>query len=224
MPIEIDHLVVAARDLEQGVRWCETALGVTPGPGGKHPLMGTHNRLMKLEAGPNHPRAYFEIIAIDPDAPPPGRTRWFGLDDEALQAALREQPRLVHWVAGTRTLDATRAALQAAGCDPGEPVEASRATPAGLLQWRLTVRGDGQPQCGGALPTLIEWPGIHPAQAMPASGLVLEGLSVRGLPPAVVEALQLRGVQAAQDEGPAIEAVLRTPRGTVRLGSTARIR
>ena len=220
MGCEIDHLVIAAHDLEQGVRWCEQTLGITPGPGGKHPLMGTHNRLLKLDAGPTHPRAYFEIIAIDPDAPPPGRARWFGLDDLALQAQLRDQPRLVHWVAGTRTLDALRAALLAQGADPGEPVDASRATPAGLLQWRITVRADGMPQCGGALPTLIEWPGLHPASTMPASGLALERLVVRGLPPAVAALLQPGGVDLSQQAGPAIEAVLRTPRGTVHLQST----
>jgi hypothetical protein len=96
MACEIDHLVIAAHDLAHGVHWCEQTLGVTPGPGGRHPLMSTHNRLLKLDAGPGHPRAYLEIIAIDPEAPPPGRARWFGLDDAALQASLREAPRLVH--------------------------------------------------------------------------------------------------------------------------------
>jgi hypothetical protein len=44
----VDHLVVAADSLEQGVKWCEETLGVTPGPGGQHPLMGTHNRLLRV--------------------------------------------------------------------------------------------------------------------------------------------------------------------------------
>jgi len=216
---EIDHLVIAAHDLAQGVRWCEQTLGVTPGPGGRHPLMSTHNRLLKLDAGPAHPRAYLEIIAIDPEAPPPGRARWFGLDDAALQARLREAPRLVHWVAGTRRLDALRAALQAAGAEVGEPVQANRETPAGLLQWRITVRADGTPACRGALPTLIEWPGRHPADAMPASGITLESLMLRGLAPAAMEALQAPGVAFAEGGGAAVEAVLRTPRGTVQLSS-----
>jgi uncharacterized membrane protein YphA (DoxX/SURF4 family) len=41
----LDHLVIMASTLAQGVAWCEATLGVTPGPGGEHPLMGTHNRL-----------------------------------------------------------------------------------------------------------------------------------------------------------------------------------
>ena len=60
----VDHLVVAAATLAQGVAWCEATLGLTPGPGGKHPLMGTHNRLLKI-ATAAFPEAYLEIIAID---------------------------------------------------------------------------------------------------------------------------------------------------------------
>ncbi|MEY4341937.1 MAG: hypothetical protein RL541_1441, partial [Pseudomonadota bacterium] len=45
MPAYIDHLVVAASSLAQGVAWCEDQLGITPGPGGEHALFGTHNRL-----------------------------------------------------------------------------------------------------------------------------------------------------------------------------------
>ena len=54
--LALDHLVVAARSLDEGVRWCAATLGVTPGPGGKHPLMGTHNRLFGI-AGDLFPRA-----------------------------------------------------------------------------------------------------------------------------------------------------------------------
>ena len=59
----IDHLVVATASLAEGVQWCEKTLGITPGPGGEHPLMGTHNRLISV-ASPAFPLAYLEIIAI----------------------------------------------------------------------------------------------------------------------------------------------------------------
>jgi hypothetical protein len=45
------------------------------------------------------PRAYLEIIAIDPDGVAPPHPRWFGLDEPALQRALEAGPRLIHWVA-----------------------------------------------------------------------------------------------------------------------------
>ena len=67
MKTQIDHLVVAAANLDQGVQWCETVLGVTPGPGGEHDKFGTHNRLIKI-ATSEHPLAYLEIIAINPQA------------------------------------------------------------------------------------------------------------------------------------------------------------
>ena len=46
----LDHLVVLADTLSEGVSWCEATLGVTPGPGGEHPLFGTHNRLLSIAA------------------------------------------------------------------------------------------------------------------------------------------------------------------------------
>ena len=39
----IDHLVVAARNLDEGVAWCEATLGLTPNAGGEHEKYGTHN-------------------------------------------------------------------------------------------------------------------------------------------------------------------------------------
>lgn len=214
----VDHLVIAAATLEQGVAWCETTLGVTPGPGGRHALMGTHNRLFKI-AGAAFPDAYFEIIAIDPDAPPPGRTRWFGLDERALQQRIAQQPRLVHVVARCAALQAQRQALVDAGCAPGEVVAAGRDTPHGRLQWQITVRADGRLENDGAMPTLIEWQGVHPTASMPASGVTLRALSLRGLPDAAVAALRLRGVHHLPLPGAALCATLDTPRGVVTLES-----
>ena len=48
MNVELDHLVIVADSLEQGAAWCASTLGVEPGPGGRHALMGTHNRLLRL--------------------------------------------------------------------------------------------------------------------------------------------------------------------------------
>ena len=61
---KLDHLVVMANSLVEGVAWCDAALGTTPGPGGEHPLMGTHNRLLRIDCA-EFPRAYLEIIAIN---------------------------------------------------------------------------------------------------------------------------------------------------------------
>ncbi len=218
MSVVLDHLVVAAATLEQGVAWCESTLGVTPGLGGKHPLMGTHNRLMKISTAA-YPDCFLEIIAVDPDAPPPGRVRWFGLDDAALLQSLADTPRLLHVVARSSMLDMHRWGLITVGQKPGEPLAASRDTPEGLLQWDILVREDGQLNCGGALPTLMQWKGTHPASRMPESGLTLKSLTLHGVPVRARDVLRLRGVQVLPEPGPAITATLVTPSGDVTLRS-----
>jgi len=210
---EIDHLVIAARSLDDGVAWCEATLGIAPGAGGAHPLMGTHNRLFALGA-----RAYAEIIAIDPHAPPPERKRWFDLDHPDLLRSIARTPRLVHWVARAGDLDAALAALAALGIDAGRALAASRESPRGTLRWRIAVRDDGVRPLRGALPALIEWGPLHPSDALPASGVELRSLALGGdaaLADAVA-ALGLRGVEVRRD-APPLEARLATPRGEVRL-------
>lgn len=216
--VAVDHLVVAAATLEAGTAWCEATLGVTPGPGGRHALFGTHNRLLKI-AGDAFPEAYLEIIAVDPDAPPPPRPRWFGLDDPATRARIAEAPRLIHVVARSTMLDMHRWGLITVGLHPGDPVQASRDTAQGPLSWQILVPEDGAPRCGGALPTLIQWGARHPTQQMPDSGVVLEALSVHGLPARARQVLRPRGVGAREAPGPAWIARLRTPRGSVEIAS-----
>jgi hypothetical protein len=170
--VALDHLVIAASSLAQGVQWCEATLGITPGPGGVHTKMGTHNRLFSV-AGPNAPGVYAEIIAIDPSAGPLPRRRWFGLDEPALQAAVAKQPQFVHAVLRTTNLDRDLRTWRALGHDPGPAVAMSRATSTGELHWRLTVPGSGQLACDGCLPTLIEWPERSPGFHLAPSGVEL---------------------------------------------------
>jgi hypothetical protein len=212
--VAVDHLVVAAATLDEGVAWCERTLGVTPAPGGKHALFGTHNRLLAIGSS-DYPDAYFEIIAIDPEAPAPSRPRWFGLDS----ADLRSGPRLIHVVVRSTMLDTHRSGLINGGLNPGDPVAASRETPQGLLSWQILVRPDGALLCGGALPTLIQWQGRHPAQSLPASPLSLQSLSLRGVPDQAREVLRLPNVALSSVGAPAISAVLRGPLGDVLLES-----
>jgi len=210
---ELDHLVVAARTLDDGVRWCVDTLGIEPGPGGRHPLMGTHNRLFSI-ANERWPNVFFEIIAIDPDAPAPGRARWFGLD----AIDLADGPRLIHWVARCAAIDDALAALRSAGLDAGRSIEATR----GELRWRIAVRDDGRLLARGACPTLIEWGATrHPAAAMPTSGVTLRSLTLRGLPSAAATALGLAQVRLDTGDagGAALEVQLDTPRGAVTLTS-----
>jgi hypothetical protein len=223
----LDHLVVAASSLDDGVRWCESVLGVTPGPGGAHPLMGTHNRLLRVD-GPGFERAYLEIIAVDPGATPtraPGLRRWFDLDDPTLIKRLaKEGPQLCHWVARTSDVQAARAALYPLGIERGPVLSASRMTEEGLLEWQITVRDDGHRLFGGVLPTLIQWGAVHPVAQMPPSGVRLQALRLQHpqatpLSQALGGMGMVKGQPISVGEGPVqIEAWLEAPAGRVCLG------
>ena len=225
MTAQTDHLVIAASTLEEGVAWCERTLGITPGRGGEHPLMGTHNRLFSI-ATPACPTAYFEIIAIDKGAAylrKTGAKRWFDLDNEALQHQLQQTgPQLIHFVASMPHAAPGVQALADLGIDRGELLSASRETPHGKLSWQITVRHDGQRLMHGLVPTLIEWGDVHPTQHMAPSGLTLQSLSA-SLPDAgplhaAYAAISLQGVDVAQGQ-PNLIATLQTPRGLITLQS-----
>ncbi len=211
--MRLDHLVIGAASLAEGEAWCEATLGVRPSGGGKHVLMSTHNRLLNL-SGPAcsaYPRCYLEIIAIDPDAPPPGRARWFDLDSPALQQRLAvEGPGLIHWVARVDgDLDSQLHHWREQGIDAGEAVVASRMTAAGELRWRIALRADGQRLFGGALPLLIEWGEVHPADGLPNSGVSLLQMTHRLPQPNLLSGMAVEAGEAR------LEACLQTPLGLV---------
>jgi hypothetical protein len=232
MHTQIDHLVIVAKSLEQGVQWCEDTLGITPGPGGEHTLYGTHNRLFKV-ASPSNPMAYVEIIAIDPQAVRPKRacpTRWYDMDDPALQKAVAKEPRLVHFVVNTPDIRAARMAVRMQGIDRGPAISASRRTNRGTLNWQISVRADGQRLFDGCMPTLIQWGKpeatdplkLHPRNTLTRSGVTLQSLEVihpsAAKLQAAYDAIELNRVTVT--EGTAnLKATLQTPKGVVVLES-----
>jgi hypothetical protein len=206
MRLGIDHLVIAARTLEEGASWVESRLGATPAGSGKHPLMGTHNRLLGLGG------MYIEVIAVDPQAPAPGRMRWYSLDAPATRSRLEKGPALIHWVA---TTDDIESAAARAPVDLGEIVAVTR----GPLCWRITVPRDGSLPAGGVFPSLIQWEGPGPAGTLPESGCRLESLDL-GHPraTAIFDSLRALGLGEGEpvelaDAEPAIIARIRTPGG-----------
>ena len=206
-----DHLVLVAHDLDRGAVWLEQQLGVSLTAGGKHSRMGTHNRLLGL--GENF---YLELIAIDPQAPPPGRPRWFGLDHADLPAG---RPRLIHWVA--RSEDIERDAT--ASSEPlGEILPMER----GDYRWRITVPPDGQLPGDGLVPTLIQWDvPFHPASRLPDCGcrlMKLEGFHPQ--PAHIRAALESLGLGSRLDVHPCaageaahLVAYIRTSAGLIEL-------
>ncbi|WP_027460084.1 VOC family protein [Deinococcus murrayi] len=206
-----DHLVVAARTLEEGRAWVEGRLGVGMQPGGEHALFGTHNALLSL--GPD---LYLEVIAVNPAAPSPPRPRWFGLDTPTVRARLEGGPVLLHWVA--RVPDLLGVDLSG----HGEGLELSR----GEHRWTLTVPADGLLPGGGplqgVLPSLIAWHTPPPPTRLPDAGVRLLTLRLGTPDPdalrAFLSALPLAGdVEVYEAPQPELAALLETPGGMVTL-------
>ncbi|CAB3923183.1 VOC family protein [Achromobacter deleyi] len=178
MKLVLDHLVVAAADLDSGTRHVADLLGIAPAGGGAHPRMGTHNRVLGMAGG-----VYLEVIAIDPDAPAPQRPRWFGLDQPALRARLADGPFLAHWAARVAAPD------DLSDWQARHPDRIAPAIPMtrGDLRWRLTVPDDGslpswrdgdQAAGDGLLPTLIQWDvDAYPGVSLPRQALTLQSLA-----------------------------------------------
>ena len=158
--MRLDHLAVSATTLEEGVAHVEAALGVALAPGGQHPHMATHNRLLGLGD------IYLEVIAVDPSAPAPAWPRWFDLD------RFSGTPRLTNWIAACDDLEAE----VARGPDGvGVPVALAR----GDLRWKMAVPATGRLPFDDAFPALIQWEGaVHPAQRLPDAGVRLIRLEI----------------------------------------------
>ncbi|PPB80319.1 glyoxalase-like protein [Albidovulum inexpectatum] len=199
----LDHLVVTARRLEEGVAWLESLLAVPLEPGGHHAAMGTHNRLLRLGNC-----EYLEVIAIDPHAPAPLQPRWFGLDGRA------GPPSLTNWVVRVDDLDG---ALAVAPKGVGRIMDLSR----GDLRWRMAVPESGHLPFDGMFPALIAWQGdAHPAGRLPDRGCRLDRLVIRH-PDAdkLADAVALDDPRVEFVAGPiGIEAWIQTPFGLRRLG------
>lgn len=166
-----DHLVVTSGSREAGIEWVRERLGVPLEMGGEHRTMGTHNALLRLGES-----SYLEVLAPNPDAaPPPGRARWFGLDE--LHPG--DAPRLAGWVARTQDLEG---AVLERRIDWGkvEPMER------GALRWGITVRPDGSLPLDGVAPVLLQWETKdHPAAGLPDQGCSL--VALQGFHPRAAE-------------------------------------
>ncbi len=214
MKIELDHIVLAAQTLEEGIAFVRERMGVTAVLGGKHTGLGTHNALVPLLR-----RRYLEIISIDPaPAEPVTQTRWFGLDDPALRASLETGPKFVGY--------AVRAAEIPADL-PGFPALAPKSATRAAFRWTFGFTADGTRPGGGALPYFIAWHAgsAHPCDTLPAPTWNLTAIHIRS-----PEAAQLRlalaplglvEVQASAGEAFALEAECKQNHAERTFGATS---
>lgn len=207
MATAIDHLVVTAPNLKAGVQWVRDILGATPELGGKHLRIGTHNCLLRLADD-----IYLEVISPDPNAPDPGRPRWFELDK--LDAASR--PRLATWLVRTSNIhEAVSRCTEALG-----NIEIMSR---GDLNWLITVPADGSLLLGGVAPALIQWQSTgHPARRMRDEGCKLHSIELHHDEPGRVERMlhsigldtgQIAIIGCEPGTPPRIVARIETPQG-----------
>ncbi len=203
----IDHLIVAAPDLDEGRARVEELLGVGAALGGQHPGFGTRNALISMGKG-----RYLEIVGPDPDQPNPEGARLFGVDD-------LESLRLVTWVAKGTDLEGlvSRAAGYASGL--GSVHSGGRKQPDGsVLAWKVT--DPFMPREGGVVPFFIDWGETpHPSDSAPAG---CELVDLRAEHPdvgRVRDILNGLGLDLQVESGPtpALISTIHTPRGTVEL-------
>jgi len=176
----IDHLVFGCDHLQNGTSFLEQTLGVGFSSGGKHTLMATHNRLLKLQDS-----IYFETIAIDHEAVQIhggiGRKRWFSLDEDLTKQRLAQSPRPLTWVVA---VDDIYDAASKCGYDAGKITTMTR----GDLEWMLTIAENGTLVEDGLLPSFIQWPGgRNPANKLPESGTRLQRLILQHPQPYAIE-------------------------------------
>ena len=205
---KIDHFAIGATSLDAGLSCLEPTLGLRVPDGSKHTLMSTHNCVM--QAGNE---SFFELIAIDPDAPAPDRPRWFTLDFAATKKKLAERPRALCWVVSTDRLDEV---VANSPVELGEIVTFVR----GDRSWRLTVPKDGHLPEGGLLPAFIEWsPGPHPSTSQKDMGVTLKQIQLRHPDNdslrAVLKDLKVNHLANVEQGIAGLRFVLETPKGEV---------
>ncbi|RLA10913.1 MAG: VOC family protein [Gammaproteobacteria bacterium] len=212
----LDHLVIAAETLQQGVDYIRSTLAVEIPAGGTHKTMGTHNHLMQLGND-----AYIEVIAINPQAAAPRHPRWFNLDDALMRASLHRQPRLITWVVNTPDIKAVE---HDSVLPIGIPTELSR----DALRWQVGLTEDGRLLANGLVPYLIQWhTEPHPSGSMADMGCRLQSLEIYHNRPDWLHSVltsmgagHLVSIHSLPDtEAPFLSANIETPSGIVNINS-----
>jgi hypothetical protein len=208
--LTLDHLVVVAPDLAEGVAHVRACLGLDMPEGGRHSEMGTRNHLLRLGAS-----TFLEVIAVDPEAAPPPRARWFGLGDAArVRAEWEAGRRLRGFVARTNDIDTLLAAHP-------DLLGAAATLTRGTLSWRFGLRPDGTWPADGAAPYVMDWGDRpHPAGTMPDFGAHLDDFSLTHPEPEAVAALH---ADLGLTDPPRIEAGP-APRWTARIATLSGLR
>ena len=189
--LTLDHLTVIAPTLAEGVAHVRECLDLDVPFGQQHGYMGTHNHLLQLGD-----MTYLEIVALDPEGTPPGRTRWFGLDDrKQVRRDWDAGRRLRGWVARTYGIDDVLKGREAIfGRKTGLPMDAP--------VFDFAIPDDGSLPWGGAAPSIIDRRGKARSMATIADlGARLRGFSLEHPEAEAIAALLL---ELGTERGPVV--------------------
>lgn len=205
--IEIDHLLWASPDLDEGTAAIAALTGVTPASGGSHPGFGTRNSLLSLGS------TYLEIIAPDPSQELAG--------NRGGRIAALAGPGLLTFAVRTPDLACFAEAAARAGLSVSDPTPMSRTRPDGLrLAWAVQhARSEAYPDL---VPFAIDWMGSpHPAGTTPAGCRLLELVVLHPDPEPLVALYAALGLAISVERAsrPGLSASLATPRGAVQLAA-----
>jgi hypothetical protein len=141
MPVRIDHVIVAGRDLGQ-LEAAFTRLGFNVVDGGQHPHLGTRNRIILLYQG------YIELLAI--------------ADEQAVSPAMRERlataPGWIGFALQSADIVGEADEMRARGADIRGPKPGRLVAPNGSVRlWQtVTVGGDDLFSAAEPIPFLIQ--------------------------------------------------------------------
>ena len=129
MLLGIDDVVIAVRDLAAGAQELEESVGIVATGGGRHPALGTANRLIWLGD------TYLELVTIVDGAI--AARSWLG---GPVAAALAAGGGFATWAVASDELDPEVASFRALGADYGDPFDGERRRLDGdIVRWRLAI-------------------------------------------------------------------------------------
>jgi Glyoxalase-like domain len=205
--VELDHVVIAVADLTAAASVMEASYGLTSIEGGRHPSLGTANRIVPLGA------AYLELVAVVDRAL--AITSEFG---SWVAHGSSRSPRPLGWAVRTNDLDAVTSRLDLTAAGGARVARDGR-----HLRWQLA--GVEQAAAQPMLPFFIEWgretplPGTAPI-AHPAGDVAIHELQLTGDADQLAAWIGEHQIRVNVQPGePAVTGVvLATPGGEIVLG------
>tara|TARA_B100001123_G_scaffold398916_1_gene483397 strand:+ start:6125 stop:6856 length:732 start_codon:yes stop_codon:yes gene_type:complete len=202
---DVDHIIWAVSDLDEGIAYLQKKTSIRSIIGGVHPGRGTRNALISLGK-----HSYLEIISIDPRQPNI-KSRFTEIIKNLTE------PQVIGWAAKTLDIAAVEKSIRAANIEMTGPELGSRKKPDGrMLSWK-TINVMGHDSI--IVPFIIEWDkkSTHPSQDSPKGASLLTLQLGHPAPKKVNRFFNAMGlsIRAVKERKPKITAIIDSPKGQV---------